>query len=257
MIRALIRFSVDSLVVLINLLYRDRPYPRFYALETIARVPYFSYLSVLHLYETFGLWRKAGWLKIHFAQSWNELHHLLIMEALGGDRHWIDRFFAQHMALVYYWTVAGLYVFSPRSAYYMNELIEAHAHHTYDTFLKEHEADLKTKNPPAIARKYYHDDGDRYMFDEFQTDSEFCPRRPEIDTLYDVFVNIRDDEGEHVKTMVACQKPDAQKNLKSPNTPDKAGERLDLPPVSNEEFQAAKQEETELVGSQRSQPTKS
>lgn len=23
--------------------------------------------------------------KIHFAEEWNELHHLLIMEALGGD----------------------------------------------------------------------------------------------------------------------------------------------------------------------------
>lgn len=259
MIRPLIRLSVDALVVVINTLYRDRPYPRFYALETVARVPYFSYLSVLHFYETLGLWRQADWLKIHFAQSWNELHHLLIMEALGGARHWIDRLFAQHMALFYYWVVVGLYMFSPRSAYYMNELIEAHAHHTYDTFLKEHEADLKTKNPPAIARKYYHDDGDRYMFDEFQTNQtyEACPRRPVIETLYDVFVNIRDDEGEHVKTMVACQKPDAQKTLKSPNTPDEAGERIDLPPVSDEEFQSAKQEEAGLVGSQRSQLTKS
>jgi hypothetical protein len=27
------------------------------------------------------------------------------------------------------------------------------------------------------------------------------PRDPECNTLYDVFCNIRDDEGEHVKTM--------------------------------------------------------
>lgn len=253
MFQALIRFSVDALVVVIDAFYRNRPYPRFYVLETVARVPYFSYLSVLHLYETLSLWRKAAWLKIHFAQSWNELHHLLIMEALGGNRHWIDRFFAQHMALFYYWVVVGLYMFSPRSAYYMNELIEAHAHHTYDTFLKENEADLKTKNPPAIARKYYHDDGDRYMFDEFQTSMEYdsCLRRPVIETLYDVFVNIRDDEGEHVKTMIACQKPNAQKELKSPNTSAQAGERVDLPPVTTEEFEDAKQEEAELVGEQR------
>jgi ubiquinol oxidase len=65
--------------------YGDRHYARFYALETIARVPYFSYLSVLHLYETLGWWRKADFLKIHFAESWNELHHLLIMEELGGN----------------------------------------------------------------------------------------------------------------------------------------------------------------------------
>jgi hypothetical protein len=36
-----------------------RSFARFYAFETIARMPYFSYLSVLHLYETLGLWRKA------------------------------------------------------------------------------------------------------------------------------------------------------------------------------------------------------
>lgn len=30
-------------------------------------------------------------------------------------------------------------------------------------------------------------------------------RRPPCDTLYDVFQNIKDDEGEHVATMKACQ----------------------------------------------------
>lgn len=40
-----------------------RSYARFYALENIARMPYFSYLSVLHLYESMGRWRKAEYLK--------------------------------------------------------------------------------------------------------------------------------------------------------------------------------------------------
>jgi len=39
-----------------------------------------AFISVLHLYESFGWWRKADYLKVHFAESWNELHHLLIME---------------------------------------------------------------------------------------------------------------------------------------------------------------------------------
>ena len=62
--------------------YGDRHYQRFAALETIARVPYFSYTSVLHLYETLGLRRKKDCMKIHFAESWNELHHLLVRNKL-------------------------------------------------------------------------------------------------------------------------------------------------------------------------------
>ena len=33
--------------------------------------------------------------RVHFAQEWNEFHHLLTMEALGGDQRWRDRFLAQ------------------------------------------------------------------------------------------------------------------------------------------------------------------
>jgi hypothetical protein len=43
------------------------------------------------------------------------------------------------------------------------------------------------------------------MFDEFQVSREPGSRRPPCENLYDVFVNICEDEGEHVKTMVACQ----------------------------------------------------
>ena len=40
--------------------------------------------------------------QVHFAEEWNEAHHLLIMESLGGDQAWVDRFIAQHAAVVYY-----------------------------------------------------------------------------------------------------------------------------------------------------------
>ncbi|MBD1879836.1 alternative oxidase [Coleofasciculus sp. FACHB-T130] len=213
----MIRLLVGVLVFVINTIYRDRPYPRFYVLETVARVPYFAYLSVLHLYETVGMWRRADWLKVHFAESWNELHHLLIMESLGGNQQWFDRFLAQHTALLYYWVIVVLYILSPRSAYNFMELVEGHAYHTYDTFLQENESELKATSAPQIAINYYRD-GDLYMFDEFQTGGVPEERRPVINNLYDVFVNIRDDEAEHVKTMIACQKPDAQLTFKSPHT---------------------------------------
>ncbi len=214
----MIRLLVGILVFVINTVYRNRPYPRFYVLETVARVPYFSYLSVLHLYETLGWWRRVDWLKVHFAESWNELHHLLIMEALGGNSRWIDRFLARHVALLYYWIIVGLYMVSPKSAYHFMELVEEHAYASYDKFLQTSEADLKSQPAPAIALSYYRD-GDLYMFDEFQTARPTTDRRPQIDNLYDVFVAIRDDEMEHVKTMVACQQPNAEQLIHSPHTP--------------------------------------
>lgn len=232
----MIRFLVSVLVFVIDTLYRDRPYQRFYVLETVARVPYFSFLSVLHLYETLGWWRKADWLKVHFAESWNEMHHLLIMESLGGNQHWSDRFLAQTTALFYYWVVVALYIVSPRTAYNFMEMVEEHAHHTYDTFLREHEAELKAKPAPQVAIHYYRD-GDLYLFDEFQTGVVPESRRPVVDNLYDVFVNIRDDEGEHVKTMMACQKPDAQKTFKSPHSLPYAEQKVVLPVVTEAEVE--------------------
>ena len=214
----MIRLLVGILVFVINVVYRNRPYPRFYVLETVARVPYFSYLSVLHLYETLGWWRRVDWLKVHFAESWNELHHLLIMEELGGDKDWIDRFLARHTALLYYWIVIGLYLVSPNAAYNFMELVEHHAYTSYGKFLNQAEEQLKSLPAPKVAIDYYRD-GDLYMFDEFQTAQQPAHRRPEINNLYDVFVAIRDDEMEHVKTMVACQLSDAHQSFSSPHTP--------------------------------------
>lgn len=189
--------------IVFDTIYHNRDYARFYALEVIARVPYFSYLSALHFYETIGVWRKANYLKIHFAESWNEMHHLLIMEALGGSDRWFDRFVAQHMAVGYYWLVLGLYLYNPTMAYNLNQAIEEHAFATYDAFVKENADELRKLPAPQVARDYYRD-GDLYMFDEIQTDA-CVPRRPKIENLYDVFVAIRDDEAEHVKTMTYLQ----------------------------------------------------
>jgi len=193
--RAINHAVVESSVLIIDKLFEGRDYPRFYALETVARVPYFSFLSVLHLYETLGFWRRADYLKVHFAQTMNEFHHLLIMESLGGDRKFIDRFFAQHLALGYYGIACLMYMVSPRMAYNLSEQVEEHAYHTYDGFLTEQEATLKACPPPPIAVHYY-TEGDLFLFDEFQTGSVggVAPRRPKIENLYDVFVNVRNDE---------------------------------------------------------------
>jgi ubiquinol oxidase len=212
----MIRLLVKLLEFVLNYLYRNRFYPRFFVLENVARVPYFAYLSVLHLYESLGIWRKADWLRVHFAQTWNELHHLLIIESLGGNQYKIDRFVAYSGVLVYYWILVFVYMLSPRAAYHFTQLVEEHAYETYDKFLTEHEAELKAQPAPQVALDYY-GEGDLYLFDEFQTSHPLAERRPSIESLYDVFVAMRDDEREHVKTMVACQDPNAELMFKSPH----------------------------------------
>lgn len=177
-------------------------------------MPYLSYIAMLHLYESLGWWRVGSQAKrVHFAEEWNEYHHLLIMETLGGDRLWIDRFMAGHSAVLYFWVLCLLWLVSPTLAYNFSELIEAHAVDTYGTFVDENEELLKSMPAPAIARTYYTQD--MYMYDEFQTSKPKGARRPKMDTLYDVFSAIRDDEGEHVATMAACQDPEVL--VRSPN----------------------------------------
>ena len=181
---------------------------RFFVLETVARVPYFAYLSVMHLRETFGERdpRDSERMRTHYAEADNELHHLLIMESLGGNSSAVDRTLAQTMAFFYYWYVTVVYSFSEPAAYHLSELIEDHAFNTYDGFLRDHGPKLKGMPVPDIARKYYERD-DPFLFDQFCTvkepdGGEFTSRsRPPLESLYDVFVNIRDDEKEHWKTL--------------------------------------------------------
>eukprot|EP00850_Spirogloea_muscicola_P020413 SM000215S06719 [mRNA] locus=s215:15982:18370:- [translate_table: standard] len=192
----------------------DRPYARFYVLETIARVPYFAFVSVLHMYESFGWWRRADYLKVHFAESWNELHHLLTMEALGGDKRWFDRFLAQHIAVAYHFmtytidlcSFVGREIDCLFATDHFSECVEKHAYGTYDKFIRENGDELKKLPAPEVAVRYY-TEGDLYMFDEFQTARAPDTRRPKVDNLYDVFVNIREDEAQHCLTMRACQTP--------------------------------------------------
>jgi hypothetical protein len=40
--------------------FENRPIQRFWFLETVARMPYFSYITMLHLYESLGWWQAGG-----------------------------------------------------------------------------------------------------------------------------------------------------------------------------------------------------
>lgn len=50
-------------------LFDERPIERFWFLEVIARIPYFAYVSMLHLYEPFGWFRAVELRKVHSAEG--------------------------------------------------------------------------------------------------------------------------------------------------------------------------------------------
>lgn len=199
----IIKKPYEIITGIIDQLFVDRnPIARFYFLETVARVPYYSYISMIHTYETLGWWRRSTTMKrIHFAQEYNELHHLMIWEALGGDQEWLVRFCAQHSAVFSFYFLVVMWAVSPKWAYNFSELLEGHAVDTYAEFAEANKELLQTMAPPLVAKEYY-ESKDMYIFDEFNNQKR---RRPVINTLYDVVCSIRDDEGEHITTLRKCQ----------------------------------------------------
>ena len=137
--------TLNITVAIIDFLYQGRDYQRFWVLEEIARAPYFAFLSVLHLRESMGL-RGPEHLYLmeeHFAQTLNETEHLEYMESRGGNAYWVDRAFARHLVLIYYWVNVVYYWVAPRSAYHLSYEIELHAEDTYAKYLKYEDCDDK------------------------------------------------------------------------------------------------------------------
>lgn len=71
----------------------------------------------------------------------------------------------------------------PSACYDLNYHVEKHAYQTYDQFLNDEGDKLKNLPAPIIAVEYYNAN-DR-----------------NVQSLYDVFVNIRNDELEHSNMM--------------------------------------------------------
>ena len=144
-------------VAIIDFLYRDLPIQRFWVLETIARAPYFAFLSVLHLKESLGLRTEEHYylMKEHFAQTINETEHLIEMERRGGADRWHDRFIAYHLVLIYYWILVGYYLIDPISAYHLNTGIEFHATETYLDYLWEYPEDTKIAEIAVDEMNHY------------------------------------------------------------------------------------------------------
>tara|TARA_Y100000389_G_scaffold193046_1_gene221395 strand:+ start:1314 stop:2174 length:861 start_codon:yes stop_codon:yes gene_type:complete len=164
----------------LDVIYKDKPLDRFWMLETVARQPYFSYVSILYMYETLGWWEVDGELrKEHAVEEYNETMHLKIMESMGADRLWWNRFLARHASIVYFMVLVFFYLFTPRYAYMSSELLERHAVDTYDQFYEENESILKQMQCTQAALDY----------------------QPNARSMYDIFRSISNDENKHANTM--------------------------------------------------------
>jgi len=148
---------LSTTVAIIDFCYRNLPIQRFWVLETIARAPYFAFLSVLHLKESLGLRTEAHYylMKEHFSQTINETEHLIEMESRGGADRWIDRFFAFHLVLIYYWILVVYYFIAPKSAYHLNADIEFHATETYLNYFWDHQEDIKIAEIAVDEMNHY------------------------------------------------------------------------------------------------------
>ena len=165
----------------LDMIFNEKPIERFWFLENVARMPYFSYVACIHFYETIGVWSPDADLRQnHYEQEINETNHLIVMDALGGGEEWYVRFLARHAAMSYYLVLLALYFSSPDIAYKCSELLEMHAVDTYLAFLNEnHELLKKTKTPKHLKKKF----------------------KGARSTMFDVFIQIVQDEQEHALEM--------------------------------------------------------
>jgi ubiquinol oxidase len=194
-VNKIVLILVNSLVKIMDFLFPD-PYRHFFVLETVARIPYFSYLSVLHLYQSLGKHPSLELLDLHYKETVNEEYHLLIMEELGGNKNWFDRLIARFIGVVYYWFMVILYLIFPSSGYFMMEQIEAHATKSYTKFLKSEGEALKNQKAGKIALRYYFSEKARMTSNQESSNQDI--------SLYEIFKSIRDDEIEHCKKMNFC-----------------------------------------------------
>ncbi len=73
------RLLLCRLCYVLDVIYDKRPIQRFWFLEVVARMPYFSYISMLHLYESLGWWRAGAELRrVSHTQAPLPQHQILL-----------------------------------------------------------------------------------------------------------------------------------------------------------------------------------
>ena len=170
---------------------------RLYVMELVGRAPYLSFLSMLNLYESFGLWRSSEDLRVaHAHQELSKFRRQRVIEQLGGDQPWTARFLAEHAALFAYITIVHLWFLSPSLAYRFAQMIESHAFHTYDAFLEQNESTLKLMPlPPTYDTDTSTAESNLYgMFSSFKEDNSIHSMRLTEAYHLPVVINAADSE---------------------------------------------------------------
>jgi len=139
-----------------DLVYRKKPsYGKFKAIEVVARIPYQSWESAAYTLLTTFYGDESHSIKLckmsafsRFAQD-NETMHVVVVSHLcraqkniGIFRHWLIPLL---FALVYFWIIYILYMFSHKASLELNYLFESHAYKQYQEFLDQNEEGLRQR----------------------------------------------------------------------------------------------------------------
>ncbi len=177
---------------LLNLIWPNADERRAAALEIIARTAYTAEESACHYLETIGLDHNGQirlTLELARAQDSNEqTHEDIFGRDLNGLKHWGDRFFARHIAVIIYWTFAIITLIDHEFAALLGEAVEVEAVKTYKRMQSEQTEEWLSQPAVPTAINYY------------KKPNNYWLKRGDAQplTMSDVVESIRKDEEEHV-----------------------------------------------------------
>lgn len=175
-----------------NTFYGSKPsYLKFKAVEVIARIPYQSWESASYTLLTAFYGNEKHAIRLcrmaafgRFAQD-NETMHVVVISSIvrkmrknGLFRHTLVPLL---FSLFYFWVIYLLYMFSHRAALELNYLFESHAYSQYERFLKENEAELKSRSICSEFLAFYGREArTEYEFFEMVRNDELIHRNRSI-----------------------------------------------------------------------------
>lgn len=99
----------------------------------------------------------------------------------------------------------ALFFISPKQSYGFSQLLEAHAVDTYSEFVETNVDVLQTLPVPEVAHEYFSEFLFYYQEIQVREAHDGGKPRPQLNSLYDVFKNILEDEVRSIfATLLIC-----------------------------------------------------